>query len=96
MDLLCLGATVARPPAGDEQKAFNGSCIVARAASKEEVLAEIRKDIYATEGVWNLDKIIIHPVRRWSSPLSLQPILTCLSSPQLMTAFRKELPGALW
>ncbi|TPX12332.1 uncharacterized protein E0L32_006979 [Thyridium curvatum] len=56
------GATLAKPSVEGQQKEFNGSCIVAHAASKEEVLEEVRKDIYATSGVWNLDKIIIHPL----------------------------------
>jgi uncharacterized protein len=59
------GATVTHPPADGEAKPFNGSCIVARAATQDEVLEEIRKDIYYTSGVWNLDKIIIHPVRKY-------------------------------
>lgn len=53
---------MAHPPTGDEQKAFNGSCVVARATTKEEVMEEIRKDIYATSGVWNLDQVMIYPV----------------------------------
>ncbi|ERT00699.1 uncharacterized protein SPSK_08025 [Sporothrix schenckii 1099-18] len=56
------GATTAHPPIEGQQKPFNGSCIVAHAATQDEVLAEIKKDIYATSGVWNLDKIIIQPL----------------------------------
>jgi hypothetical protein len=56
------GATVSHPPVDGEQKPFNGSCIVAHAQSREEVLDEIKKDVYATSGVWNLEGIIIHPV----------------------------------
>ncbi|OAA60220.1 Dimeric alpha-beta barrel [Niveomyces insectorum RCEF 264] len=56
------GATLAHPPVGDEPKAFNGSCMVAHAATKEEVLDEVRKDTYAKAGVWNLDKITIYPL----------------------------------
>lgn len=50
MNGACAGATLAHPPTGDEQKAFNGSCIVARAAIKEEVMEKIKKGIYATSG----------------------------------------------
>lgn len=57
-----IGATLAHPPVGDEQKPFNGSCIVAHAATREEVMEEIKKDVYATAGVWNLDGIIVYPV----------------------------------
>lgn len=56
------GATVAHPPVGDEQKAFNGSCVVARATSKEEVVAQLKEDVYAKAGVWNVDAAVIHPV----------------------------------
>lgn len=58
----CTGATVDYPPVGDEKRAFNGSCVVARASTKEEVLEEIKKDVYATAGVWNVDKVVMHPV----------------------------------
>lgn len=51
------GATVSEPPVEGQQKQFNGSCIVAKAKSRDEVLEELRKDIYAKEEVWNLDKV---------------------------------------
>lgn len=54
-----LGATAAAVPKEGEDKQFNGSCLVAKASSKEEVLGELRKDIYAQEGVWNLEKVLI-------------------------------------
>ncbi|KAJ9606667.1 hypothetical protein H2200_008675 [Cladophialophora chaetospira] len=56
------GATVSAPPVEGQQKQFNGSCVVARARSRDEVLEELRKDIYAREGVWNLEKAQILPV----------------------------------
>lgn len=34
-----------------------GSTVVAWASSKEEVLEILKKDIYATEGVWDLEKV---------------------------------------
>ncbi|KEF55597.1 uncharacterized protein A1O9_08347 [Exophiala aquamarina CBS 119918] len=52
-----LGATAAAAPKEGEDKQFNGSCLVAKASSKEEVLEELRKDIYAQEGVWNVEKV---------------------------------------
>jgi uncharacterized protein len=48
---------LSEPPVDGVQKQFNGSCVVAKAKSKEEVLGELRKDIYAREGVWNLEKV---------------------------------------
>jgi hypothetical protein len=37
--------------------------MIAHDATKEEVLAEIKKDIYATTGVWDLEKIQIYPFK---------------------------------
>lgn len=34
-----------------------GSAMMAHAASKEEVMEMIEKDIYADSGVWNLEKV---------------------------------------
>ena len=34
-----------------------GSAMMAHAASKEEVLEMIKKDIYTESGVWNLEKV---------------------------------------
>ncbi|KIW83628.1 hypothetical protein Z517_02874 [Fonsecaea pedrosoi CBS 271.37] len=51
------GATLSTPPRDGEDKKYTGSCIVARASSREEVLEEIRRDVYAKEGVWNLEKV---------------------------------------
>lgn len=92
------GATVTRPPVEGQAKTFNGSCIVAHAATKEEVLDEIKKDIYATTGVWNLDDIIIQPVCDPSSPYLAycKRVSDACVALKLMTAFRKELPGAAW
>ncbi|EXK29545.1 hypothetical protein FOXG_11882 [Fusarium oxysporum f. sp. lycopersici 4287] len=56
------GPTLDYPPIDGQEKAINGSCIVANAPSREEVMEEIRKDIYATSGVWNLEKITILPL----------------------------------
>ncbi|PGH27757.1 hypothetical protein AJ80_00545 [Polytolypa hystricis UAMH7299] len=49
------GATLDEPPAEGSPLKFNGSFIVAHAATKEEALEEIKKDVYATSGVWDLD-----------------------------------------
>lgn len=36
---------------------INGSALVAVASSKEEVLEELKKDIYAKSNVWDLSKV---------------------------------------
>jgi uncharacterized protein YciI len=42
--------------------AVNGSAIIARARSEEEIMAVLKADIYARSGVWDLDKIRFIPV----------------------------------
>ena len=42
---------------------MSGSVMIARTASREELMQELRQDIYCTSGVWNLDEAQIHPVR---------------------------------
>lgn len=36
---------------------INGSVMMAVASSKEEVLEKIKKDVYAGQGVWDMDKV---------------------------------------
>ncbi|KAI8725447.1 hypothetical protein NCS52_00115800 [Fusarium sp. LHS14.1] len=42
---------------------FMGSTLVCVAKSVEEVREQLSKDIYATSGVWDMDKIQIYPFR---------------------------------
>lgn len=37
--------------------------MVCLAASKEEVLARLRRDVYVTGGVWDLDRAQVWPFR---------------------------------
>lgn len=41
--------------------------MLALAESKEEVIEQLKKDVYSTSGVWDWDKVQVHPV---SSPIS--------------------------
>ena len=50
-------ATVEKPPVGDEPRSFNGSFMVAHGATKEEVLEEVKRDVYAQRGIWDVDKV---------------------------------------
>ena len=36
--------------------------MLALAESKEEVMEQLKKDIYSTSGVWDWDKVQVHPV----------------------------------
>lgn len=46
-------------PADDNAANFNffGSTLVCRAESKEAVLEQLKKDIYVTSGVWDIEKV---------------------------------------
>lgn len=48
------------PKEGDPLKMI-GSAIVCVAASKEEVIEKLRKDIYAESDVWDLSKVVSNP-----------------------------------
>lgn len=40
-----------------------GSVMIAHAATKEEVIERLKKDIYTTSGVWDWDKVQIYPFK---------------------------------
>ena len=56
------GALLDKELTGDEIPRIRGSVMVALASSKEEVLAALKEDIYSTAGVWDWEKVTIHPV----------------------------------
>lgn len=41
---------------------MNGSAMLAVAESAEVVLEHLKRDVYCTSGVWDLDKVQIYPV----------------------------------
>ncbi|KAI0442432.1 hypothetical protein F4803DRAFT_551157 [Xylaria telfairii] len=51
------GAILNEKPESDDASKFSfyGSTLVCVASSKEEILDVLKKDIYATSGVWDLD-----------------------------------------
>lgn len=49
-------------PGEGETPSFKGSMIVYTAANAEEVKEIIKRDIYATSGVWDVEKAQIIPV----------------------------------
>lgn len=57
------GALLNSVPAGDDPASFDfmGSTLVCRAETKEQVLEQLKKDVYVTSGVWDLEKIQIYP-----------------------------------
>lgn len=47
----------------DESKtSFAGTALQLMAESKEEILDFLKRDIYYTSGIWDLDSVIVHPV----------------------------------
>ncbi|KAG4029350.1 hypothetical protein MFRU_016g01040 [Monilinia fructicola] len=57
------GAFLSEPPSGDSPLKFQGSCMIALASSKEEVIEVLKKDIYAENDVWDFSKIQIYPFK---------------------------------
>ena len=53
------GATLEEVPESDDPSTwkFNGSTIVVEASSKEEVIGILKSDVYAKEGVWDVDNV---------------------------------------
>ncbi|RDL37813.1 Uncharacterized protein BP5553_05246 [Venustampulla echinocandica] len=57
------GAFLEEVPKEGEGMKMLGSCMIASASSKEEVMEALKKDIYAQSGVWDLNKIQIYPFK---------------------------------
>ncbi|KAG6037293.1 hypothetical protein E4U41_005235 [Claviceps citrina] len=52
------GALLNSVPAGDDPATFDfmGSTLVCKAQTKEQVLEQLKNDVYVTSGVWDLEK----------------------------------------
>ncbi|KAL9616085.1 MAG: hypothetical protein Q9160_009004 [Pyrenula sp. 1 TL-2023] len=57
-------------PGDDGPQKMCGSAMLIRAASQEEALERVRKDVYTKEGVWDMDKVQVWPVCKPISPCS--------------------------
>lgn len=51
-----------RVPEEGEQLQIKGSVMLAQAESKEAVLEALKEDTYSKSGVWDWEKVQIHPV----------------------------------
>ncbi len=58
-----LGAMLDEQPREGETPKMKGSVLVAVAESREEALQFVKEDVYSTQGVWDLEKVQIYPVR---------------------------------
>lgn len=75
------------PKEGEGLK-IRGSVMLASAESKEEVLEALKRDIYCTSGVWDWDRVQIHPVSLAAACRAYVPKADCY---KFKTAFRKLL-----
>lgn len=57
MSFFYTGAILDEVPKEGEGMKMNGSAAVVVASSKEEIIEILSKDIYATSGVWDLEKV---------------------------------------
>ncbi|KAG7004834.1 peroxisomal-coenzyme A synthetase [Physcia stellaris] len=58
-----LGATLSEPIQDPSSPKITGSIMLALAESKEEVIQQLKEDIYSTSGVWDWDKVQVHPFK---------------------------------
>ncbi|KFY11816.1 hypothetical protein V492_04251 [Pseudogymnoascus sp. VKM F-4246] len=58
-----IGALLDEQPKDGEPMKINGSCFIAQASTKEEVLAELKNDVYGKADVWDFEKIQILPFK---------------------------------
>ncbi|KAI9048680.1 hypothetical protein LZ554_007511 [Drepanopeziza brunnea f. sp. 'monogermtubi'] len=57
------GALLEEVPKEGEGLKIHGSCMVALASSKEEVLEQLKTDTYAKNEVWDFSKVQIYPFK---------------------------------
>ncbi|USP76666.1 hypothetical protein yc1106_03940 [Curvularia clavata] len=59
------GAMLEEPiqPGDTNPPKMKGSACLIGAKTKEEVIERLKKDVYVTEGVWNLDEVQIIPFK---------------------------------
>lgn len=51
------GALLDEQPKEGEALKINGSCFIAHAATKDEVMVELKNDVYAKGEVWDFEKV---------------------------------------
>ncbi|KAL9108645.1 MAG: hypothetical protein Q9227_006591 [Pyrenula ochraceoflavens] len=57
------GAMLAEQPKEGEQAKMEGSVMLVRANTREEVVERLKTDVYTTSGVWDMEKTQIIPFR---------------------------------
>ncbi|ONH66867.1 hypothetical protein BON22_2843 [Cyberlindnera fabianii] len=56
------GAIFNEVPVEGAKPNFAGSMLTIVADTKEEVIDILKKDIYAKEGIWNFDNVLVYPL----------------------------------
>jgi len=57
-----IGAILSEPVVDPAAPKIEGSVMLARAETREEVVEQLRRDTYFTSGVWDWEKVVIYPV----------------------------------
>ena len=70
-----LGAILSEPISDPQKPQITGSVMLAVAESKEEVVRQLKEDIYFKSGVWDWDRVQVYPVS--NDPFSC-PMCFCL------------------
>lgn len=63
-----------------------GSCMIANASSKEEVMEVLKQDIYAQSGVWDINKVCL--ITLWQVSFWLFYLLTNIKDSDLSLQVR--------
>ena len=59
---MILGAILSEPISDPQNPQITGSVMLAVAESKEEVVRQLKEDIYFKSGVWDWDRVQVYPV----------------------------------
>ena len=71
LDLIAsIGAMMEEHPVEGDIPKMTGSIMLALAESKDEVIEALQKDVYYQSGVWDWEKVQIHPVSTISGDVS--------------------------
>lgn len=57
-----VGAILSEPVVDPAAPKIEGSVMLARAETREEVVEQLRRDTYFRSGVWDWEKVVIYPV----------------------------------
>lgn len=91
LGLFCVGALLDEVPKEGEGMKINGSSVIAWASSKEEVIEFLKKDVYAKEGVWDLEKVSLASHNTMEGLMLTKHVIQAQIYP-FKCAFREKFP----